>query len=86
MSRRAPSGKYKRTILVHSWCLILATVLLVLSPSEGFSYAILAHQALIDVVWESQLKPLLLQKYPNATSEELTAAEAYAYGGPLFRI
>ena len=83
MSRSVPGGNCKRTI--RSWCLILAVVLLVLSPSKGFSYAILAHQAIIDVVWESQLKPLLLQKYPNAGSEELIAAEAYAYGGSIIQ-
>lgn len=85
MSRCAQSGNHKHTILVRCGRLILVAVLLVLSPSEGFGYAILAHQAIIDVVWETQLKPLLLQKYPDATSEELAAAEAYAYGGSIIQ-
>jgi hypothetical protein len=45
----------------------------------------MAHQAIIDVVWESQLKPLLRLKYPNATEDELNSAEAYAYGGSIIQ-
>ncbi len=85
MSRSAPGGSCRHSKLVRSSSLILAAVLLVLSPSQGFGYAILAHQAIIDVVWESQLKPLLLQKYPNTTGKELNAAEAYAYGGSIIQ-
>jgi hypothetical protein len=46
---------------------------------------VLAHQALIDTVWETHLKPLLLAKYPNATEQELSAAQAYAYGGSIIQ-
>lgn len=57
--------------------------LLSFHPTTASAYAVLAHQALIDVVWESQLKPLLHYKFPNATEDELDAAEAYAYGGSI---
>lgn len=56
-----------------------------LLPPAGFSYAVLAHQALIDSTWESHLKPLLKAKYPDATEEELSAAQAYAYGGSIIQ-
>ena len=56
-----------------------------LFPSAGYGYAVLAHQALIDTVWESHLKPLLKAKYPNATEEELSAAQAYSYGGSIIQ-
>lgn len=49
------------------------------------AYAVLAHQAEIDVVWESHLKPLLHKKYPQASEEELDGAEAYAYGGAIIQ-
>jgi Zinc dependent phospholipase C len=57
--------------------------LLSFHPTTASAYAVLAHQALIDVVWESQLKPLLHHKFPSATEDELDAAEAYAYGGSI---
>jgi hypothetical protein len=54
---------------------------LIISPASGFS--ILAHEAIIDAEWVNQIKPLLLQKYPNATKDDLLKAHAYAYGGCL---
>jgi len=47
------------------------------------AYSVLTHQAIIDAVWENSLKPLLLKKYPSATSAQLKEAHAYAYGGAL---
>lgn len=47
------------------------------------AYSVLAHEAVVDSVWETHLKPLLLQKFPGATPEELKQAHAYAYGGCL---
>jgi hypothetical protein len=59
--------------------------LLLLTASKVGAYAVLAHQAEIDVVWESQLKPLLHKKYPSASEDELDNAEAYAYGGAIIQ-
>lgn len=56
-----------------------------LLPPAGHGYAVLAHQALIDTLWETHIKPLLLSKYPKATEHELSAAQAYAYGGSILQ-
>jgi len=63
--------------------LALFLLLQLLLPPVGSGYAVLAHQALIDTVWETHLRPLLLAKYPNASELELSAAQAYAYGGSI---
>ncbi len=60
-------------------------VILFFAPVTGYSYAVLAHQAIIDTVWESSIKPLLRQKYPQANEEQLSAAQAYAYGGSIIQ-
>jgi hypothetical protein len=70
-----PSGR--------SGSIILVLALLCALPSRTSAYAVLAHQALIDATWESHLKPLLHHKFPNATEDQLNAAEAYAYGGSI---
>jgi hypothetical protein len=49
----------------------------------AYGYSILTHQAVIDASWEKDLKPLLLQRFPGATEEELWEAHAYAYGGSI---
>jgi zinc dependent phospholipase C len=50
-------------------------------PSEG--YSVLTHEAIIDAAWETQLRPLLLQRFPDATPDDLRKAHAYAYGGAI---
>jgi len=42
---------------------------------------VLTHEAIIDAEWDDQIKPLLLERFPNATPEQLREAHAYAYGG-----
>ncbi|MBS1519937.1 MAG: zinc dependent phospholipase C family protein [Bacteroidetes bacterium] len=39
--------------------------------------------AIIDASWKKSIVPLLEEKYPNATDEELRVAHSYAYGGSL---
>jgi hypothetical protein len=49
----------------------------------SFAYSILTHEAIIDAAWEKHIVPLLQQRYPNVTAEELKEAHAYAYGGAV---
>jgi hypothetical protein len=63
---------------------VLAVSLLV-DPLPTPAYAVLTHEAVIDVVWESDVRPLLLEKFPNATPAELREAHAYAYGGSIIQ-
>ena len=49
------------------------------------AYAVLSHEAIIDAAWETHIKPLLLKKYPQATEEDLSRAQAYAYGGAIIQ-
>lgn len=46
-------------------------------------YSLLTHEAIIDVSWKDSIEPLLLQKYPMSSPEELITAHAYAYGGAI---
>jgi hypothetical protein len=57
---------------------------LVLVPS-AFSYSVLTHEELIDLVWDDSIKPLLLSRYPLATPDELRQAHAFAYGGSVLQ-
>src|SRR5258706_10031122 len=59
-------------------------VLLLLAPN-AFSYSALTHEAIIDSVWDTSLKGLLLKRFPGATSDELLQAHAYAYGGSIIQ-
>jgi Zinc dependent phospholipase C len=54
-------------------------------PVTVRAYAVLSHEAIIDAAWDSHIKPLLLKKYPQATEEDLSRAQAYAYGGAIIQ-
>ena len=57
----------------------LLFLIILAHPASGFS--ILAHEAIVDAEWTTQITPLLLKRYPNATANDLKKAHAYAYGG-----
>jgi hypothetical protein len=48
-------------------------------------YSVLTHEAIIDAAWKENIVPVLLQRFPNATPEELLEAHAYAYGGAIIQ-
>ena len=54
-------------------------------PVTVRAYAVLSHEAIIDAAWDSHIKPLLLKKYPQTTEEDLSRAQAYAYGGAIIQ-
>ena len=68
-----------RTIIA---CLLVGTIL---CPKPAGAYAVLAHEAIIDALWETDIKPLLLARFPGSTEEQLSEAQAYAYGGSIIQ-
>ncbi len=50
-----------------------------------FSWSFLTHETIIDMTWESGIKPVLLRQYPDTTPEQLRTAHAYAYGGSVIQ-
>jgi hypothetical protein len=61
---------------------ISVAVLIVSAPPCG-AYSVLTHETIIDVVWDTSIRPLLLKRFPHATPDELLKAHAYAYGGAI---
>src|SRR5207302_1954819 len=58
----------------------ILTFLLFCSPL-GNSYSVLTHEEIVDLLWKQKIQPLLLNRFPDATEEDLRKAHAYAYGG-----
>jgi len=54
-------------------------------PAQSAAYAVLAHEAIIDSVWDTTIRPLLLKRFPAATPEEIEEAHGYAYGGAIIQ-
>jgi len=49
--------------------------------SSGLGYSVLTHEQVVDLMWREQIAPLLRQRFPAATEDDLQKAHAYAYGG-----
>ena len=62
----------------------LAFVLIVF-PRPAHAYSVLAHEAAIDVAWDSSIQPLLRARFPHATPEDLDRARSFAYGGSVIQ-
>src|SRR5450432_2092243 len=63
----------------------LALVLSLGLPLRCLAYAVLSHEAIIDTAWDTNIKPLLLKRFPHSTVDELHKAHAYAYGGAIIQ-
>src|ERR1022692_2157393 len=58
---------------------ILALLLVTLMCSGGISaYSVLTHEEIVDLLWTDQIRPLILQRYPGLSEEQIK--EAHAYG------
>ncbi|HZU22718.1 MAG TPA: zinc dependent phospholipase C family protein [Terriglobales bacterium] len=65
-------------------CLALLLAMTAFSvPSSA--YSVLTHEQIVDLVWADEIVPLLLQRYPDASPDQLRAAHAFAYGGCLIQ-
>ena len=71
--------------LRQATAIVCALISLLLLPEEAEAYSVMSHQAIIDVLWESGIKPALRARFPNATEEEIDRGQAYAYGGAIIQ-
>lgn len=49
------------------------------------AYSVLTHEQVVDLVWKDHLLPMLRQRFPQATPDDLRNAHAYAYGGSVLQ-
>ena len=54
-------------------------------PARCVAYSVLSHEAIIDSAWDTNIKPILLKRFPNATPDELRHSHGYAYGGAIIQ-
>ena len=78
-------GGRTRRLFARSCALMIALLMSCVWPAPSAGYAVLAHEAIIDSAWDTNIRPLLLKRFPNATAEELKEAHGYAYGGAIIQ-
>src|SRR5436190_4829428 len=60
--------------------LIFVASLIAVAPS-AYSFSVLTHEEIVDIVWKDDLVPVLRKRFPQASEEDLRKAHAFAYGG-----
>src|SRR3954452_1037206 len=63
----------------------LLLLAILIAPRDAGAYSILAHEANIDALWNTSLRPLLARRFPSATTDAVARARAYAYGGAVIQ-
>jgi hypothetical protein len=63
----------------------IALLAVALSAVPATAYSVLTHEQVIDLAWKDQIQPMLLERFPHATPDELRQAHGYAYGGSLIQ-
>jgi hypothetical protein len=56
-----------------------------MGSSSSFAYSVLTHEEIVDLAWTNELSPLLLQRFPTLTEDQLKEAHGYAYGGAVIQ-
>jgi hypothetical protein len=65
---------------------VAAVLLVLLVSGKGlFAYSVLTHEEIVDLAWTSEIQPLLLQRFPGLTVDQIKEAHAYAYGGSVIQ-
>jgi hypothetical protein len=72
---------FKPLVLFKAW--VLFVCLAVIPPAHA--YSVLSHEAIIDAAWDTAIKPILLQRFPDSSDDDLRKAHAYAYGGAIIQ-
>jgi hypothetical protein len=67
---------------IRSFALFLAIVILSVSSP---AYSVLTHEEIVDLLWASEIRPLLNARYPGLTEDQIREAHAYAYGGAVIQ-
>jgi hypothetical protein len=76
--------------MIGGWPLRLArtaALLLALSIPCGHAsaYSVLTHEEIVDLAWITEIRPLLVQRFPGLSDDQLKQAHAYAYGGSVIQ-
>ncbi len=87
-----PSGgnlAVRRAIAGNHWIVsthLIALLLVMLVYSSGVSaYSVLTHEEIVDLLWTSEIMPLIVKCYPGLSEEQIKEAHAYAYGGAVIQ-
>jgi hypothetical protein len=77
-------------VIVRAWRLLtlraLALLLIALMCcAVAPAYSVLTHEEIVDLLWVSEIRPLLLSRFPGLSEDQIREAHAFAYGGAVIQ-
>ena len=79
---RCTIARMGRTLRVS---VLVAFALVLLSCDKSFGYSVLTHEEIVDLMWSQEIRPILLERFPDLTEDQIREAHAYAYGGSVIQ-
>ena len=67
------------------WLTLAALLVQGCAVQNSAAHSVLTHEEIADLVWKDNFVPLLKQRFPAATDDDLKKAHAFAYGGSVMR-
>jgi len=64
---------------------VVLLLALLMASGNLFAYSVLTHEEIVDLLWISEIRPLLIQRFPGITEDQIKEAHAYAYGGSVIQ-
>jgi len=84
---KTPFPKISTATSWRPWAIraMAAFFILLLCASGLWAYSVLTHEEIVDLVWTTEISPLLLKRFPTLTEAQLKEAHGYAYGGAVIQ-
>ena len=79
-----PPARCHDRFLHHARAIALV-LLLMLCSARSRAYSVLTHEEIVDLLWTSNILPLIEQRFPGLTEDQIKEAHAYAYGGSVIQ-
>ena len=80
-SRLLPGSPLRSTIRR----LAILVILPLIAGGRSHAYSVLTHEEIVDLLWNDQLRPMVLARYPGLTNDQIRQAHAFAYGGAVIQ-
>ena len=75
------AGSLQR-LSIRMLALLLVTIIF---TGGGSAYSVLTHEEIVDLLWADEIRPLILNRYPGLSEEQIKETHAYAYGGAVIQ-
>jgi len=60
-------------------------IFVIACAGRGVAYSVLTHEETVDLLWASNIRPLIEHRFPGLTDDQIKEAHAYAYGGSVIQ-